>query len=383
LLSLLVYGISSGSRRSVIETSELARRATSAAIGQLLRGSLDDAERVIARLAAGDSQVAEPDGALRVPRAHVPEEIARALELPALRQVGAEQEEASDRFELRGRPFLASFRALPAPEGWRVAVVVGEDELPGLSSQIRRRNLLLAFAGLLSAVILGGGLLTLRGVRRDLGRIERFASRMRNFDLSPSSTEAPFRDVGDVLQGLELAKTAMRALSRYVPVDLVRALYRIGREPQLGGELLPVTLLFSDSKGFTTLSERLPPNELAQVLGRYLEVMTAALQGRGGTIDRYIGDAIMAVWNAPTPCSDHPRRACEAALAAVAAGGEALYASSEWGPPISGADAGRRRGATRRPSPSTCGVTSARPSRGSLPSRRMAPARSWPHAAAG
>jgi adenylate cyclase len=289
----------------------------------------DAAGRLITRIESGDARASEPDGALRVPRTHVPAEIARALELPALRQVGAERDEASARFELDGRPFLASFRALPVPEGWRVAVVVAEDELPGLASQIRRRNWLLAFAGLLSALILGGGLLSLRWVRRDLGRIERSASRMRSFDFSPSPSEAPFHDVAEVLQGLELAKTAMRALSRYVPVDLVRTLYRTGREPQLGGELLPVTLLFCDIKGFTTLSEQLSPNELAELLGRYLEVMTAAFQRHGGTVDKYIGDAIMTVWNAPTPCVDHPQKACEAALAAVAAT-EVLYASPEW-----------------------------------------------------
>ena len=65
------------------------------------------------------------------------------------------------------------------------------------------------------------------------------------------------------------------------------------------------------------------------MLGRYFEVMTAALQGCGGTIDKYIGDAIMAVWNAPAPTPDHARRACEAALAAQAAG-DALFASPEW-----------------------------------------------------
>ena len=53
------------------------------------------------------------------------------------------------------------------------------------------------------------------------------------------------------MEGLELAKTAMRAMSKYVPVDLVRLLYRTGREPELGGELMTVSLLFSDIKGFT------------------------------------------------------------------------------------------------------------------------------------
>jgi adenylate cyclase len=109
----------------------------------------------------------------------------------------------------------------------------------------------------------------------------------------------------------------------------VRLLYRTGREPVLGGELQPVTLLFSDIQDFTAISERLPPNDLAQVLGRYLETMAEAIQKAQGTIDKYIGDSIMAIWNAPSPCPNHARWACEAALSARAAG-ERLCRSPEW-----------------------------------------------------
>jgi adenylate cyclase len=214
-----------------------------------------------------------------------------------------------------------------------VAVVVAEDELPQLyprfADQIRRGDMLLGFSLLVSAAILLGGYLTLRSIGRSLRRIEGVSARMRQFDFVAADSHSPFRDIEDVMQGLELAKTAMRALSKYVPVDLVRILYRTGREPVLGGELTRVSLLFTDIQGFTTLSEQLPPNELAQVLGRYLEVMTAAIQSEQGTIDKYIGDAIMAVWNAPTACPEHARRACAAALAALGAG-QRLFGSPEW-----------------------------------------------------
>src|SRR6202008_4015611 len=89
-----------------------------------------------------------------------------------------------------------------------------------------------------------------------------------------------------------LAKTAMRAMGRYVPIDLVRLLYRTGQEPVLGGEVVDVTLLFTDIKDFTTLGEQLAPNELARVLGQYLEVMTGAIHSTQGTIDKYIADAL-------------------------------------------------------------------------------------------
>ena len=289
----------------------------------------DEKGRLVARLGPEDALVAQPDGALRVAPASVPEEIATALGDESLRRLGSDHLEDRGRFFLGERPYVVSYRALPESHGWRVGAVVAEDELLGVAEQGKLRRRLLAFVGVLSAAILVGGVLTLLTMRRDLRRITRSAGRMRDFDFSPAAPRAFFRDVENVMGGLELAKTAMRAMSKYVPVDLVRLLYRTGREPQLGGETMPVTLLFSDIRGFTTLAERVSPNELAQVLGRYFEVMTAAIAACGGTIDKYIGDAIMAVWNAPTPSADHPRRACEAALAAQAAG-EALFASAEW-----------------------------------------------------
>jgi adenylate cyclase len=289
----------------------------------------DEKGRLLARLAPDDTLVEQPDASLRVAPARMPEEVARALTDESLFRVGPDHLDESARFFVGERAYLASFRTLPETQDWRVGVVVAEEELPGVAEQARLRKRLLGFAALPSAAILVGGILTLRTVRRGLGRIAGSAARMRHFDFTPSATHTFFRDMDDVLGSLELAKTAMRAMSRYVPVDLVRILYRTGQEPQLGGELMTVSLLFTDIKGFTTLSETLSPNELARVLGRYLEVMAAAIQGHAGTIDKYIGDAIMAVWNAPTPTPDHARRACEAALAAQAAS-VALFASAEW-----------------------------------------------------
>jgi adenylate cyclase len=289
----------------------------------------DEQGRLLGRLGPNDPLLPQPDDSLRIVPQRVPEEIGRALRDEGLLRLGPAHLDESARFFVGTRPYLASFHALPDTQDWRVVVVAAEDELPGVAEERRMRSRLLIFVGLLSAVILTGGIFTLRTVRHGLGQITASSGRMKDFDFAPRTPRTFFRDMEEVMGSLELAKTAMRAMSKYVPVDLVRLLYRTGREPELGGEPMTVSLLFSDIKGFTTLAERLPPNELARVLGRYFEVMTAAIQGRGGTIDKYIGDAIMAVWNAPTPTPDHARRACEAALAAQAAE-EALFASAEW-----------------------------------------------------
>ena len=137
------------------------------------------------------------------------------------------------------------------------------------------------------------------------------------------------------MQGVERAKTSMRALGKYVPIDLVRDLYESNREPELGGTLVEISLMFSDIEGFTALSERIAPDSLAKALGGYLEAMTGGIRSTNGTVDKFIGDSVMAFWNAPSPCPDHARRACLAVLACMRATRE-LYASPSWAglPPL-------------------------------------------------
>ena len=287
----------------------------------------DEQGRLVTRLGPADRVEEQPDDSLRVIPAALPPEVAAALRQPGLREVGEEKRTASGDAEIDGRRFLFSFMALPQTQGWRVGIVAPEDFYLRDLSRMRRGLLGVSLAVIAS--ILAAGALTLRAVRRGLGQVVETTARIQNFDFAPAEARSPFADLQSVLQRLELAKTAMRAMGRYVPIDLVRLLYRTGREPVLGGDIIDVTLLFTDIKDFTTLSEQLSPNELARVLGQYLQVMTDAIHSTQGTIDKYIGDAIMAVWNTPTPCPDHPRRACEAALACREAEAR-LFGSPEW-----------------------------------------------------
>lgn len=101
---------------------------------------------------------------------------------------------------------------------------------------------------------------------------------------------------------------------RYVSPDYVSQLADNYQNVKLGGERLPVTLLFSDIRGFTSLSEKLDPETVIEMLNAYLDKMAEVVFRHGGTLDKFIGDAVMAFWNAPVPVEDHARRAVEAAL---------------------------------------------------------------------
>jgi adenylate cyclase len=85
---------------------------------------------------------------------------------------------------------------------------------------------------------------------------------------------------------------------------------------RLGGEQRTITVMFSDIRNFTTISEKLrdDPQGLTALINRFLTPMTEIVMARSGTIDKYIGDSIMAFWNAPLDVADHARQACASAL---------------------------------------------------------------------
>lgn len=102
---------------------------------------------------------------------------------------------------------------------------------------------------------------------------------------------------------------------RYVSDHVMTALLASSEMPELGGQATPVTVLFSDIRNFTTMSERLSAREVVEMLNSYFERACTALLREGATIDKFIGDAIMAEFGAPLPQADHARRALRAAVA--------------------------------------------------------------------
>jgi adenylate cyclase len=98
-------------------------------------------------------------------------------------------------------------------------------------------------------------------------------------------------------------------------VDKILAALEKG-QLHLEGEETEITVAFADIRGFTAVSEDTHPQELVRVLNTYLSIVIGAILRHDGMVNKFGGDSVMAVWNAPTPCADHPMRAVEAALEA-------------------------------------------------------------------
>jgi len=105
-----------------------------------------------------------------------------------------------------------------------------------------------------------------------------------------------------------------RMFDRYVSKEIVEKIISNPLQLKLGGERKDITVLFSDIRGFTSMSESMKPEEVVGILNDYLTVMTDIILSNGGTIDKFIGDAIMAVFGAPIPYEDHAYRAAKTAI---------------------------------------------------------------------
>jgi len=129
------------------------------------------------------------------------------------------------------------------------------------------------------------------------------------------------------LTGEERARARMRGLfERYVSDQVVDKLLSEERRPDLGGETLTVTVLFSDIRNFTTIAEKLSAHEVVEMLNAYFTRACEPILAEGGSVDKFIGDAVMALFGAPAAHHDHARRALRAALAMA----EQAQAFREW-----------------------------------------------------
>lgn len=134
-------------------------------------------------------------------------------------------------------------------------------------------------------------------------------------DIRPSgSIDTNIREIAELSRGIEILKAGLITLRRYSPHELVDQMIRTRCEAQLFVERRDLTLFFSDIEGFTSICETLLPNQMLSLTSDFLASFARAIQLRRGNVDKFIGDSVMAFWNAPLPEKDHALRACLAAL---------------------------------------------------------------------
>ena len=123
-----------------------------------------------------------------------------------------------------------------------------------------------------------------------------------------------FFEIDQLTTSIDRMRKAISAFSAFVPVDLVRGLLKSGQKLELGGRSRFLTIMFCDLESFSTLSENSPSQQLLLRVSKYLQIATHNINQEMGTVDKFIGDGVMAFWGAPNTLEDHAYRACAAAL---------------------------------------------------------------------
>src|SRR5205085_2692382 len=119
----------------------------------------------------------------------------------------------------------------------------------------------------------------------------------------------------DYARELEHEATQRAQLARFLSPALVEQAARGAIDLEKGGKLTELTILFMDIRGFTAMSERMPPQEVVSMLNEYFEIMVDVVFDHGGILDKFIGDAIMALFGAPVNKPDDPMHGVQAAVA--------------------------------------------------------------------
>jgi adenylate cyclase len=179
----------------------------------------------------------------------------------------------------------------------------------------------LEFTGLILAIIAGAAFVPVvwifgSGMSRSLKDITAQAARLQKLAApDPSPVASRIKEIHELGSTVNLAQRTIRSFARFVPKEIVRGVMDNSVSTELGGVREEVTVVFTDVRDFATIAESADPDMLMRQTSRYFSVLTEAFLAEGGTVDKFIGDAVMVFWNAPNPQPDHIERACRAVLA--------------------------------------------------------------------
>jgi adenylate cyclase len=217
------------------------------------------------------------------------------------------------RFIADGNAYAVTMTPL-AFAGWTLATVIPEAEFLGpIEATIRK--LLIGLAILVVAAAALSAWLARRVIAAPLITVVDELKHVERFELDQVRRHSSrIVELANLSNAIADMAGGLAAFGKYIPTDLVRMLLREGVEPRPGGAARTLTVMFADIAGFTGLSERLG-DRIFPLLSGYLDTMSREVSSHGGTIDKFIGDAVMAFWGAPVANADHVVDACRAALA--------------------------------------------------------------------
>ena len=222
------------------------------------------------------------------------------------------------RSPINGEELIAAFAKFPGGFGqpWQVITLTPIDDFIGTLKATNRLMMLVIIVLTmieLFFIYFASSRLSrpVENVSRQLQAIESL-----NFE-TPDAAPSHIQEIARLEFAASLLRTSLKSFSSFVPLDVVRQLIKSGIPLTLGVEPRFLTVFFSDLENFSSHAESLAPDDLLAQISTYFEEVSGAIAEEGGTVDKFIGDGVMAFWNAPVQRPDHVLRGCAGALRAA------------------------------------------------------------------
>jgi adenylate cyclase len=224
-------------------------------------------------------------------------------------------------YNVDNKDYIAVYKEIPGVEGayhWQVAIVTPVNDI----TQALEKNVL--YSLFLGMVILAIGILlaTILSSRisKPIIKLANDADLICQLKLEEIKWIFSYiKEISFMTDAFMKMKSVLQSFQRYMPITLIKDLLFTGKIAAVGGEIKEITLLFSDIENFTPLSETMAPEDLMLYLSEYFQVVTNIIISHHGTVDKYLGDGLMAFWGAPLDDPEHALHACQAVLAMQAA----------------------------------------------------------------
>ena len=244
----------------------------------------------------------------------IPEQVTNPLVTTAYQQYVATQKD-NFIFEEKGKQYLIHVHIFAAPfeKHWYIFIVVPSDDFFGPIIKARRETILISLGiVLLSSLVV---IYFSKRLAKPIVALTQEVDKIKHFDLT-SERRVPSHvyEIALLDQSIAAMRTTLRSFGRYIPKRIVKQLVERGQEISLGGENKEITVFFSDITEFTPITESFPIEEVMSALNQYFDALSKVIIECKGTIDKYLGDGIMAFWGAPTDQPNQATLACAAAL---------------------------------------------------------------------
>lgn len=212
--------------------------------------------------------------------------------------------------------FIAAFAEISATAGehtWFVGVVTPIQDIIAPLQKSTLISLFVALGGILIGIFLST--IFASSISKPVNTLALDADLICELQLDKlHKVFSHIKEVAQMADAFIKMKNALHSFQRYMPINLVKNLVTTGKVAEVGGELKEITIVFSDVENFTPISEKMLPTDLTRYLSEYFQVATKIIHSNFGTVDKYIGDGVMAFWGAPLDDPQHALHACQTTL---------------------------------------------------------------------